>query len=41
MELKNIVYEKSEGIGTITLNRPAKLNAIIFKISLRTRMCGL
>ncbi len=30
MELKNIVYEKSEGIGTITLNRPAKLNAITF-----------
>jgi enoyl-CoA hydratase/carnithine racemase len=32
MELKNIVYEKSEGIGTITLNRPAKLNAITFEM---------
>jgi enoyl-CoA hydratase len=32
MELKNIVYEKSEGIGTITLNRPAKLNAISFEM---------
>jgi enoyl-CoA hydratase len=32
MELKNIVYEKSEGIGTITLNRPAKLNAINFEM---------
>jgi len=32
MELKNIVYEKSEGVGTITLNRPAKLNAITFEM---------
>jgi len=27
MELKNIIYEKSEGIATITLNRPEALNA--------------
>jgi enoyl-CoA hydratase/carnithine racemase len=26
MELTNIVYEKSECVGTITLNRPGKLN---------------
>ena len=32
MELKNIIYDKSEGIGTITLNRPAKLNAINFEM---------
>jgi len=32
MELQNIVYEKSEGVGTITLNRPAKLNAINFEM---------
>lgn len=30
MELQNITYEKSESVGTITLNRPAKLNAINF-----------
>jgi len=28
MELQNILYAKSEGVGTIALNRPAKLNAI-------------
>jgi len=27
MEFKNIIYEKSEGIATITLNRPEALNA--------------
>ena len=27
MELKNVIYEKSEGIATITLNRPEALNA--------------
>lgn len=32
MELKDIVYEKSEGVGTITLNRPEKLNAITFEM---------
>src|SRR4030042_1909093 len=32
MELKNIVYKKSEGVGTITLNRPGKLNAITFEM---------
>jgi enoyl-CoA hydratase/carnithine racemase len=32
MELQNIVYEKSEGVGTITLNRPGKLNAITFEM---------
>jgi enoyl-CoA hydratase/carnithine racemase len=32
MELKTIVYEKAEGVGTITLNRPAKLNAITFEM---------
>ena len=30
MELQYVAYEKSEGVGTITLNRPAKLNAISF-----------
>jgi enoyl-CoA hydratase/carnithine racemase len=32
MELKNIVYEKSGGVGTITLNRSGKLNAITFEM---------
>lgn len=32
MELQYIVYKKSEGVGTITLNRPAKLNAINFEM---------
>jgi enoyl-CoA hydratase len=32
MELKNIAYEKSENVGTITLNRPAKLNAVTFEM---------
>jgi enoyl-CoA hydratase/carnithine racemase len=32
MEMQYVVYEKSEGIGTITLNRPAKLNAINFEM---------
>ena len=32
MDLQYIAYEKSEGIGTITLNRPAKLNAITFEM---------
>ncbi len=32
MELQNIVYEKSEGVGAITLNRPGKLNAINFEM---------
>ncbi len=30
--MENIVYEKSEGVGTITLNRPGKLNAITFEM---------
>ncbi len=32
MELQYVVYEKSEGVGTITLNRPEKLNAINFEM---------
>ncbi|MFQ5836972.1 MAG: enoyl-CoA hydratase/isomerase family protein [Candidatus Bathyarchaeia archaeon] len=28
MEFKNILYEKSEGIATITINRPKRLNAL-------------
>ena len=32
MEQQYIVYGKSEGIGTITLNRPAKLNALNFEM---------
>jgi len=32
MELKNVIYEKSEGVGTISLNRPEKLNAISFEM---------
>jgi len=28
MELKNILYEKREGVATITINRPEKLNAM-------------
>lgn len=28
MQLRNILYDKSDGVGTITLNRPAKLNAL-------------
>ncbi len=31
MELKNINYEESEGVGTFTLNRPGKVNAITFE----------
>ncbi|MEM2445963.1 MAG: enoyl-CoA hydratase-related protein [Candidatus Bathyarchaeia archaeon] len=27
MEFKYIIYEKSEGIATITINRPEALNA--------------
>jgi enoyl-CoA hydratase len=27
MELKNVIYEKSEGIATVTLNRPEALNS--------------
>ncbi len=30
MSYKNIIYSKSNGIGTIILNRPAKLNALNF-----------
>ncbi len=32
MVLRNITYEKSEGVGTIALNRPEKLNAINFEM---------
>ena len=32
MELQHILYDKSGGIGTITLNRPAKLNALNFEM---------
>jgi enoyl-CoA hydratase/carnithine racemase len=32
MDLQNIVYEKAEGVGAITLNRPGKLNAINFEM---------
>ncbi len=32
MEFKNIKYEKSGGVGTITLNRPEKLNALHFEL---------
>jgi enoyl-CoA hydratase/carnithine racemase len=32
MELQNVAYDRSEGVGTITLNRPAKLNAISFEM---------
>ena len=32
MELQNIAYEKSEGVGIIKLNRPDKLNAITFEM---------
>lgn len=28
MELKNLLYDKSEGIGTITINRPKAMNGI-------------
>jgi len=30
VQYKNILYDKSDGVGTITLNRPSKLNAISF-----------
>ncbi|MBW1679692.1 MAG: enoyl-CoA hydratase/isomerase family protein [Deltaproteobacteria bacterium] len=32
MEFKTIVYEKDDGIGTITLNRPKSMNAISNKV---------
>jgi 2-(1,2-epoxy-1,2-dihydrophenyl)acetyl-CoA isomerase len=28
MELKTLIYEKSDGVGTITLNRPEQMNAV-------------
>ncbi|MBX5326834.1 MAG: enoyl-CoA hydratase/isomerase family protein [Candidatus Bathyarchaeia archaeon] len=32
MELKNVIYEKNEGIATITLNRPDALNAFSIEL---------
>ncbi|MBE0480800.1 MAG: enoyl-CoA hydratase/isomerase family protein [Dehalococcoidia bacterium] len=30
--MEYVIYEKSEGVGAITINRPAKLNAITFEM---------
>ena len=32
MEFKNFVFEKNNGVGTIMLNRPEKLNALTVQI---------
>jgi len=32
MDYETLIYEKSEGIGIVTLNRPDRLNALSFKM---------
>jgi len=39
MELKNVIYEKNEGIATITLNRPDALNAFSIELINEVLQC--